>query len=886
MAEVSKILLWVEVTVPAISAVHIPGVDNFAAYFLSCKGLVAVEKVQGGWGASHSGSTGLAQEVLVRRGRQCSRRRLLEAPRQTGSSVPRADLPPEFSVARFNSMPVETAGLRVSRASNRVIQTMIRARKSSSQLHQDKMALPPLPSLLPKVVSAFYPNEDIVLPYICPAPSPPLERSLNRLDLIRAVRVYLARIAPFRKTDFIFVICEGACSGLLFSKATIGRWIRMAILELYQVKSRAPPSGIKAHSTWAVSASLAVHHRPSALQLCKAATLSSIHMFAKFYSVHTYASADGSLGATVPFKALISPNHQQANTESVASPYPLLRLRPNAGQPALSTRGPELRGCTEAPLLASEQPPLHHHSLADDARRRTIPLHFPVKRMVDQEFIILTLHRQKTAAIARDAFFLTCWMLPRFLPPGSLIGQSCPQAVLAPCYQCGIVFPLIQGHRSSLVSFGTSPQNGTGYPYSGRGECSEKCISAHLGPGKAQKVSKEMAFLNKELTQLDIDHLLVNLRMEAVFLKENFNIHWMSQSGIVENIESVIKEYKQSRGLLPVRICILGPPASGKTTVSKMLCKKYKLHHIHIKDVITEAIDKLERLVKSPPEEEEEEGEEEPEAWQELLDNVRENMEQNGGRLDDTYVIRFMREKLKSMPCQNQGYVLDGYPKTYEQAKELFRSEEGEEEEESRSKAPRFDPTITPDFVISLDASDEFLKDRVINLPESTVAGTHYSQDRFLRSLATFRDLNTEDETVLNYFDEAEITLCILQITKEVGEPRNYGLTPEESAELEKKQAEESLTREAERMAELTRLEAEEEAEKIARWEEWNSRLEEVKRQEHEMLEAQSVPLRNYLMKNVMPTLIEGLNECCKVRPDDPVDYLAEYLFKRNPQIE
>lgn len=54
-----------------------------------------------------------------------------------------------------------------------------------------------------------------------------------------------------------------------------------------------------------------------------------------------------------------------------------------------------------------------------------------------------------------------------------------------------------------------------------------------------------------------------------------------------------------------------------------------------------------------------------------------------------------------------------------------------------------------------------------------------------------------------------------------------------------------------------------------------NSRLEDVKQQEREMLEAQSVPLRNYLMKYVMPTLIEGLNECCKVRPDDPVDYMV-----------
>ena len=54
--------------------------------------------------------------------------------------------------------------------------------------------------------------------------------------------------------------------------------------------------------------------------------------------------------------------------------------------------------------------------------------------------------------------------------------------------------------------------------------------------------------------------------------------------------------------------------------------------------------------------------------------------------------------------------------------------------------------------------------------------------------------------------------------------------------------------------------------------------------QEEEMMEVQSVPLRNYLMKHVMPTLTQGLIECCKVRPDDPVDYLAEYLFAQNPQ--
>ncbi|CAJ0929923.1 unnamed protein product [Ranitomeya imitator] len=166
-------------------------------------------------------------------------------------------------------------------------------------IHQDKVVFRPPPSFLPKVVSTFHLNEDIVLPSFCPAPTHPLERSLNKLDLVRAVRIYLDRTSTFRKTDSFFVIPDGTRRGQPASKATIARWIRMAILEAYQVKNRVPPPGIKAHSTRAVGASWAVHHRASALQLCKAATWSSIHTFAKFYKVHTYASADASLGRRI-----------------------------------------------------------------------------------------------------------------------------------------------------------------------------------------------------------------------------------------------------------------------------------------------------------------------------------------------------------------------------------------------------------------------------------------------------------------------------------------------------------------------------------------------------------------------------------------------------------
>jgi len=55
-----------------------------------------------------------------------------------------------------------------------------------------------------------------------------------------------------------------------------------------------------------------------------------------------------------------------------------------------------------------------------------------------------------------------------------------------------------------------------------------------------------------------------------------------------------------------------------------------------------------------------------------LLETIREAKEQNNGRLDDQLVIQFFKEKLLSKPCQNQGFIIDGFPKTVEQAKDLF----------------------------------------------------------------------------------------------------------------------------------------------------------------------------------------------------------------------
>ncbi|KPP79424.1 hypothetical protein Z043_100999 [Scleropages formosus] len=427
-----------------------------------------------------------------------------------------------------------------------------------------------------------------------------------------------------------------------------------------------------------------------------------------------------------------------------------------------------------------------------------------------------------------------------------------------------------------------------------------KAISSAVGPGKIQNVPKEDIFLTQNFTQNDIDSLFMNLRIEAIFLKENFNLNWVSETGIVENIDLIVEEYRRTRGLLPLRVCVFGPPAVGKSTVAEKICKQYKLHHIKLKDTITESIAQLENHIGM--EDVESESDESANEAQEFLATLKENMEQNAGRLDDQFVIQIMADKLQSQPCKNQGFVLDGFPKTYEQAKELFAANE-DEAEETNSKIPTFNKKMIPEFVFSLEASDAFLINRVMNLPESVVQGTHLAQEPFLRHLTAYRDVNTEDETVLNYFDELEIhpeqtvsefsggcftvsseiasdddieyLVVMEKVCKILGKPRNYGPTKEEQELQEQRAAAERLRQMEAEKAEAERKEAEEAADRAARWEEWSNRLAEVRQQEEELLEAQSVPLRNYLMKNVMPTLTQGLIQCCRLKPDDPVDFLV-----------
>ncbi|KAK4884795.1 hypothetical protein RN001_001066 [Aquatica leii] len=456
-----------------------------------------------------------------------------------------------------------------------------------------------------------------------------------------------------------------------------------------------------------------------------------------------------------------------------------------------------------------------------------------------------------------------------------------------------------------------------------------KALSKAMGSGRTKTVSAEEAFLYKEMTQNLYDRYTLNLTMEPGCIIDQLEIEWTNELNLAENIKNIVKEFKQTRGLTPVRIIIHGPPAAGKTRIAKQLANYYGSHYVNIKTLIEETIqeykDAIERekariQAKEEKDATKEEGAEEDEGVEEEEDeeedagvdieelnekikNIETAIAENeNGKLPEEQITELLRSYLGSNKAQNQGYVLDGYPKTIDQATELFAvTEPGDDEEILEEEEGGFGPRspLLPDFVVSLEATDEFLCERVMVLPEEEIQGTHYAEVPMLRRLAEFRTNNTDDNTPLNFFNELEIHPVVLNVMEDksenmdnimkilftrFGPAKGFPLTPEEEEELLRLEHEKQKLLELENKMKRELLEKQAVAEHQIKMEQWTEILEQLQREEEKLLIAQAEPLRNYLLKFIFPTLAKGLVETARVRPDDPVDFLAEYLFKENPE--
>ena len=55
--------------------------------------------------------------------------------------------------------------------------------------------------------------------------------------------------------------------------------------------------------------------------------------------------------------------------------------------------------------------------------------------------------------------------------------------------------------------------------------------------------------------------------------------------------------------------------------------------------------------------------------------------------------------------------------------------------------------------------------------------------------------------------------------------------------------------------------------------------------QQKDVLDTESQNIRMYLQDNLVTFLAEGLQDICVKQPEDPVDALAEYLFRRSLEV-
>ena len=93
-----------------------------------------------------------------------------------------------------------------------------------------------------------------------------------------------------------------------------------------------------------------------------------------------------------------------------------------------------------------------------------------------------------------------------------------------------------------------------------------------------------------------------------------------------------------------MRLTIMGPPGGGKGTQAEILCEKFSVPHISTGAIIRNAIREKTQL-----------------------GIVAEEYIENGRLVPDELVIDMVSHRLSEKDCEN-GYILDGFPRTLPQA--------------------------------------------------------------------------------------------------------------------------------------------------------------------------------------------------------------------------
>ncbi|XP_073671778.1 uncharacterized protein [Paramisgurnus dabryanus] len=141
----------------------------------------------------------------------------------------------------------------------------------------------PNTAFLPKVLSSSNLNQPIHLAQFTP---PEGEDRLQRLCPVRALKTYVVATASIRQSDQLFLCYGGPRRGCALSKQRLSHWVVDVITQAYKRGGHPLPSGVRCHSTRAVSTSWAALRGVPLERICEAASWASPSTFSRFYRVN------------------------------------------------------------------------------------------------------------------------------------------------------------------------------------------------------------------------------------------------------------------------------------------------------------------------------------------------------------------------------------------------------------------------------------------------------------------------------------------------------------------------------------------------------------------------------------------------------------------------
>ena len=131
-------------------------------------------------------------------------------------------------------------------------------------------------------------------------------------------------------------------------------------------------------------------------------------------------------------------------------------------------------------------------------------------------------------------------------------------------------------------------------------------------------------------------------------------------------------------------------------------------------------------------------------------------------RIPDDLIYKLFKRKLKENIYRNRGYILDGYPRTFPDGTGVWFDIDENKPEDAFDRLV-LNSEILPNNIIKIsDLSDDFLKNRVKSMPETSMTNSHNNEEGLTRRLLAYRNANESqkgDPSVTEFFTEKKIEL-------------------------------------------------------------------------------------------------------------------------------